>query len=94
MIYFLLKFCIFKYTNSTCIHNNNFRVCIIISYPHEISAITWRKNSSLNDIKHDRVCKSVAEIKDHAKNFPNAPRLMISVQYEEEKDMPVKVCSI
>ena len=28
----------------------------------------------LNDIKHDRVCKSVTEIKDHAKNFPNAPR--------------------
>ena len=26
-----------------------------------------------NDIKHDRVCKSVTEIKDHAKNFPNAP---------------------
>ena len=27
-----------------------------------------------NDTKHDRVCKSVTEIKGHAKNFPNAPR--------------------
>ena len=27
-----------------------------------------------NDTKHDRFCKSVTEIKDHAKNFPNAPR--------------------
>ena len=27
----------------------------------------------LNDSKHDRVCKLVTEIKDHAKNFPNAP---------------------
>ena len=27
-----------------------------------------------NDTKHDMVCKSVTEIKDHAKNFPNAPR--------------------
>ena len=27
-----------------------------------------------NDAKHDRVCKLVTEIKDHAKNFPNAPR--------------------
>ena len=26
-----------------------------------------------NDNKHDRVCKLVAEIKHHAKNFPNAP---------------------
>ena len=29
-----------------------------------------------NDTKHDRVCKSVTEINDHAKNFPNAPRSM------------------
>ena len=28
----------------------------------------------LNATKHDRFCKSVTEIKDHAKNFPNAPR--------------------
>ena len=28
-----------------------------------------------NDTKHDRFCKSVIEIKDHAKNFPNAPRI-------------------
>ena len=28
-----------------------------------------------NDTKHDRVCKSVTEINDHAKNFPNAPRI-------------------
>ena len=28
-----------------------------------------------NDTKHDMVCKSVTEIKDHAKNFPNAPRM-------------------
>ena len=28
-----------------------------------------------NDTKHDRFCKSVTEIKDHAKNFPNAPRI-------------------
>ena len=27
-----------------------------------------------NDTKHDRFCKSVTEIKDHAMNFPNAPR--------------------
>ena len=27
-----------------------------------------------NDTKHDRFCKSVTEIKDHAKNFLNAPR--------------------
>ena len=27
-----------------------------------------------NDTKHDSFCKSVTEIKDHAKNFPNAPR--------------------
>ena len=27
-----------------------------------------------NDTKHDRVCKSVTEINDHAMNFPNAPR--------------------
>ena len=25
--------------------------------------------------KHDGVCKSVTKIKDHAKNFPNAPRI-------------------
>ena len=31
----------------------------------------------LNDTKHDRFCKSVTEIKDHAKNFPNAPRSLI-----------------
>ena len=30
-----------------------------------------------NDTKHDRFCKSVTEIKDHAKNFPNAPRILI-----------------
>ena len=29
-----------------------------------------------NDTKHDRVCKSVTEIQDHAKNFPNDPRIM------------------
>ena len=29
-----------------------------------------------NDINHDRVCKSVTEINDHAKNFPNAPRII------------------
>ena len=28
-----------------------------------------------NDTKHDRFCKSVTEIKDHARNFPNAPRI-------------------
>ena len=26
--------------------------------------------------KHDRVCELVTEIKDHAKNFPNAPRTL------------------
>ena len=31
----------------------------------------------LNDTKHDRVCKSVIEIKEHAENFPNAPRTCI-----------------
>ena len=30
-----------------------------------------------NDTKHDRVCKSVTEIKGHAKNFPNAPRILL-----------------
>ena len=34
-----------------------------------------------NDIKHDRICKSVTEIKDHAKNFPNAPRSMANHFY-------------
>ena len=28
----------------------------------------------LNDTKHDRFCKWITEIKEHAKNFPNAPR--------------------
>ena len=31
MLYFQLKFCIFQYTNSTCIHNDIIRVCITIS---------------------------------------------------------------
>ena len=35
--------------------------------------------SLYNDTKHDRVCKSVTEINDHAKNFPNAPRMLIFV---------------
>ena len=30
------------------------------------------KSHALAHIKHDSVCKSVTEIKDHAKNFPNA----------------------
>ena len=29
-----------------------------------------------NDTEHDRVCKSVTEIKGHAKNFQNAPRIL------------------
>ena len=33
------------------------------------------------DIKHERVGKSVTEIKDHAKNFPNAPRSMANHFY-------------
>ena len=33
----------------------------------------------LNDTKHDRFCKSVTEIKDHAKNFPNAPRITLAL---------------
>ena len=28
-----------------------------------------------NDATHDRVCKSVTEIKDNGKNFPNVPRM-------------------
>ena len=32
-----------------------------------------------NDTKHDRFCKSVAEIKDHAKNFSNAPRTLANM---------------
>ena len=31
MLYFPLKFCVFQYTNSTCIHNNIFRDCILTS---------------------------------------------------------------
>ena len=31
MLYFKLKFCVFQYTNSTCIHNNIFRDCIMAS---------------------------------------------------------------
>ena len=31
MLYFPLKFCGFQYTNSTCIHNNIFRDCIMTS---------------------------------------------------------------
>ena len=27
-----------------------------------------------DNTKHDKVCKSVTGIKDHAKNFPTAPR--------------------
>ena len=38
------------------------------------------KISLLNDTKHDRVYKSVTEIKDHAKNFPNAPRIIDKIQ--------------
>ena len=34
-----------------------------------------------NDTKHDRFCKSVTEIKDHAKNFPNAPRIYSSCMF-------------
>ena len=33
----------------------------------------------LKDTKHDMVCKSVTEIYDHAKNFPNAPRKYVVV---------------
>ena len=35
-----------------------------------------------NDTKHDRFCKSVTEIKDHAKNFPNAPRNLNIHEYK------------
>ena len=34
-----------------------------------------------NDTKHDRVCKLVTEINDHAKNFPNASRTMPDKSY-------------
>ena len=30
-----------------------------------------------NDTKHDRIRNSVTEIKDHSKNFANAPRTTI-----------------
>ena len=40
-----------------------------------------------NDTKHDRVCKSVTEIKDHAKNFPNVPRMSKdSLSYVSRQD--------
>ena len=29
-LYFPIKFCVFQYTNSTCVHNNMFCDCIII----------------------------------------------------------------
>ena len=37
-----------------------------------------------NVTKHDRVCQSVTEIKDHAKNFPNAPRISLCDQCGSE----------
>ena len=74
MLYFPLKFCVFQYTNSTCIHNKIVRVCIIIS------SLNLCHNEE-NDTKHDRFCKSVTEIKDHAKNFPNAPRIYLSCMF-------------
>ena len=45
--------------------------------------VPWRRGKLdlQNDIKHDRVCKSVSEIKGHAKNFPNAPRSMANHFY-------------
>ena len=46
-----------------CLHYN-----ILMSLCHNIGKIAFQ-----NGIKHDRVCISVTEIKDHAKNFPNAP---------------------
>ena len=30
-----------------------------------------------NDTKHEWVCKSVTEIKDHAMYFPNSPRTVL-----------------
>ena len=46
---------------------------------HIKERVTKRKDSSLKwyDTKHDRACKLVTEIKDHAKNFPNTPRTVI-----------------
>ena len=37
-LYFLLKFCVFQFTNSTCIHNN---ICFVFAseHPHEICAL-------------------------------------------------------
>ena len=32
-----------------------------------------------NDTEHHRICKSVTEIKDHAKNFPNASRKAVNL---------------
>ena len=72
MLYFALKFCVFQYTNSTCIRNYIFRVNIKISSRNVCHNI--KKIALKNDTKHDRACKSVTEIKDHAKNFPNALR--------------------
>ena len=43
MLYFLLEFCVFKYTNSTCVHNNIFRFCIIISQGNLCHNIEERK---------------------------------------------------
>ena len=41
----------------------------------------------LNDTKHERVCKLVTEIKYHAKNFPNAPRMRLTPQRTEYKHL-------
>ena len=74
MLYFPLKVCVFQYTNSACIHYNMFRVCLMKFVSHH-----RRKIALKNDTKQDMVCKSVTEIKDHAKNFPNAPRIFFGI---------------
>ena len=50
--------------------------------------------SLYNDTKHDRVCKSVSEINDHAKNFPNAPRMFVTFYLLVELRHIYSICKL